>query len=31
MFDEYTLSIVAIILSGLFAMRAVVYILTELD
>jgi len=30
-FDAYTLSIITIILTGLFAMRAVVYILTELD
>lgn len=31
MFDEYTMSIITIILAGLFAMRTVVYILTELD
>lgn len=31
MFDEYTLSIVAIVLTGLLTMRAVAYILTELE
>lgn len=31
MLDEYTAVIITIILSGLFAIRAVVYILTELD
>jgi len=31
MFDEYTMPIITIILTGLFAMRAVVYILTELE
>lgn len=31
MFDEYTVAIITIILTGLFAVRAVVFILTELE
>lgn len=31
MFDEYTAAVATIILSGLFAMRAVIYILNDLE
>jgi len=31
MFDEYTAAVITIILSGLFSMRAVIYILNDLE